>query len=182
MNQEMNQEDIKNKVKENLAKRTDPIMDDALLHEKVQMPEEVFKGRYLDSFIIGGTPESIKEFASVAGGYRNEVDIVDSKGVVIFTTPPMLSSPDFSNIGSIKETDLSGIGKETQQKINSGHFNPTKEFDTTINSIGSQMLDVAKDATKVHSDRWKLIFSRYSSDTMSTKNNIEDDVEFNYDD
>lgn len=174
-------EKVKNKAKKDLDRQTSPLMDEVLKYDKVQMPEEVFKGRYLDSFVNGGNPEAIKEFASVAGGYRNEVEVVDGKGNVLFTTPPILTSPDFAAIEEIKATDLAGLGKETEQKINTGHLNATKELDNTLNTVEGKMLHVANEAGKEHDTRWNLIFTRYGvSNTKAVKE--EDDLEFNYDD
>lgn len=173
---------VRDKAKKDLARLTDPIMDDLLNVDKVKMPEEVFKGRYLDSFANGGNPEAVKEFASVAGGYHNEVDVVDSKGNVIFTTPPMVSSPDFSNIDEIKETDFSGIGKETQTKMNTGHINPTKEFNDTLSGMEKKMLLLAEQANKENQDKWSLIFNRYSAVKSTIGIAPKEEVEFNYDD
>ena len=173
---------LKDKAKKDLTRLTDPIMDDVLKVDKAKMPEEVFKGRYLDSFANGGNLEAVKEFASVAGGYRNEVDVVDGKGNVLFTTPPMMTSPDFSNMDEMKETDLSDIGKETQQKINTGQINPTRKLDNTLHSVEDKMLAVANKATKPYQDRWNLIFSRYGVTEKQAINKNTDDVEFDYDD
>lgn len=172
---------IKDKAKKDLTRLTDPIMDDVLKVENTQMPEEVFKGRYLDSFANGGTPEAIKEFASVAGGYRNEVDIVDSKGNVLYTTPPMIISPDFSEMDEMKATDLSDIGKETQMKMNTGQINPTKKLDNTLHSVEDKMIAVAGNANKKYQDKWKMIFNRYGV-TEKQEINKQDDLEFDYDD
>ncbi len=173
---------IKDKTKKNLTRLTDPIMDDVLKVEKTKMPEEVFKGRYLDSFVNGASPEAIKEFASVAGGYRNEVDVVDSKGNILFTTPPMLTSPDFSDMDELKSTDLCDLGKETQQKMNNGTINPTKKLDNTLHSVEDKMITVANKTSDKYKDKWNIIFNKYVVNNKQTINKAEDELEFDYSD
>ena len=174
------EEQLIERSKDNLMERATPIIDGILKEENTKMPESVFKGRYLDSFANGNNPEAIKEFASVAGSFYSGVDVVDDiTEEVLFTTPPMIESVDFDKIEQIAKTDISGLVKETEQKINVNHPAGTKELDSTLDSIEDKMVLLANEATKANKDKWKLIFSKYGIGEKPKE--ITDDEVYDYD-
>ena len=166
------------KAKDSLMKQASPAMGELLDNDNTKMPEAVFKGRYLDSFMNGATGVAIKEFASVAGSFYKGVDIVDDDNNVLFTTPPMMETPDFSDISELTKADISGVVNETETRIAVNHPEPTKALDTTIASFEDSLIAKAKETNIKNEEKWADIFKRY----IPTEPDVDDeDIEYVYD-
>ena len=173
------EQSVNKKALAKVTEKTEKSLDEIINVENTKMPEVVFKARYLDSFRKGGTDVAINEFTKIAGGPMREMDIVDNEGKVLFTTPPIYSAVDLSDLEPIKKGDMSGTALASIHNRNNNSDNPDEILDASLDKFSGAIISKVKECSAKNGEVWSEIFKRYDKTVIpETKTNVE----FDYDD
>lgn len=149
--------------------------------ELVDVPESVFKSKFLGTNKPGLTPTSVAEFAKVAGSYYKGVNVVDDiTGEKLFETPGILEYPDMDSVSDVKNADASDIVNKTNNDLTDGKA--VTALDKHINKTADVIVDKITEASDKTKGKWKAIFDKYNKEDEfgydESAPDVEDDVDY----
>jgi hypothetical protein len=191
MSKDISEEDLnrisKNENNKTLKRLTDTIsgicndIKNSETTVNAQIPESLFVQSYLPEIVDTKEVGNItKEWVRVAGGLTRSVDVVDNKGNVLYTTPPLVASADIDYAGSMTAT-MNTYDKKNSVLAAKGDMFLEETFK------GIKTTTTNERALKVK-EEWDNIASKYktpktkinSSKVMATLNKDIDDDDLEY--
>ena len=163
---------IKDKAMQELASVMEDIYQTTIVNfKKSTIPEVVFKEYFLDFFKSGmNTPDKDLKYAKwieLSKSPYNEVDVIDNKGNIIFTTPPLFAKPVIDP--SIIDINFSNIGSTYMMKSNRLQADADNYLAAKLAPLENK---VSADTENIIS-RWQNIFVMYSNAETMTKPNVD---------
>ena len=157
---------------------------------KATVPEDIFVNNYLDYFknIKNQTEESplYVQWVNIAGSVFEEVDLVNSKGEVVATVPPLVAKTGIE-VDLLDQVPFSEIGHGYTML----HTKGGDRADTFLRTELSGLPKCVKSSpAKEHAKRWVKLFKRYENKENLTDDKkpspgiqkIKEDLGINYDD
>lgn len=128
------------------------------------LPENIFKELFLEFFMNGGisngtAPLTLK-WLELAGGPYNEVNIIDNKGNVVFTTPGLYCKPE-TETGDINFADIASNYNLRANRLQADGVN---YLNASLSGVGNRV----STETPTHIVRWNNIFKRYTNPGIQT--------------
>lgn len=126
-------------------------------NKKARLPENIFKHSFLPS-LNGDIPENdvaLAKYVEYAGGPYKEVDIVNNRGEIVYTCPPLYNRSSGKEGSKIPYNELAGTYELKKARLPS-------EADNYMNNIAvgiSNEISVEKTSNEY---RWGKIFDRYT--------------------
>lgn len=160
-------DDIVVQEKHYIAETIEGIETDLSKDSKAKLPEFVFKQYFLDFFkdyhkLSANDKDKSPLYAKwveLAGSEYNEVDVIDSNGEVIFTTPGLLAKPvvDFARARQSRVNDIANDAK----LHNRTDIEKTNFINSKITSIMNGMITVDNNT---EAKRWSKILKRFDKE------------------
>ncbi len=177
-------EDLESKAiamkKSEIMKDMAGVFDEIEKREMVDVPESVFKSKFLNTTKPGLNPTSVADFARVAGSYYRGVNVVDdTTGEKLFETPPIIEYPDIESISDVKNVDMGSIVNKTNSDMTDGK--KVTALDKHIKVTADPILDKVKEASEKSKLGWKLIHEKYSKGedfTDEDDSNKDDEIDY----
>jgi hypothetical protein len=157
-------------------------------YERAKLPEDLFVRNFLPFFLgkidIKTNPDFLPTWISIAGSPSAEVEIIDTRGKVLFTVPAFIDS---TIIGSKDETGGFSFADIVRMGKLYGNITPSLGANTLKDGFADKLSRLSKKSEVFDKNKqtWEIIFSRYikpeeSNQTglsakKSTTSNVSDD-------
>ena len=159
-----------------------------------KIPESVFVDYFLDHFKainnnVEVDPTLTAKWVSIVGSPYSPADIVDSKGDVLYSVPPLLARPNVNKrLQQVSFNEVSGRYNAEKNRLESAGEN---YLHAALNGVSS-MVTGEKAEMEKSTVEWMSIFKRYDTpttpETDSTKketikkySQLDDNLEIEYD-
>lgn len=165
---------LKQQQIEEISGSMNSIYDSLVVHAPHgRLPEEIFKERFLPTF-AGEAPmvkdsAVIAEWIGVAGTAMNEVDIIDSKGNVLFTVPSIFDT----NVLEITKRNAGESIADIYKEFNLRHNHiPIVADKYLAESLSGKLQEITKPVAdgNPNQKRWTEILGRYGKAPSATQN------------
>ena len=177
-------------LKKASAEMVDPdakyVLDTAKLMEETinkpapnaKLPEIIFKEHFVEFFKTYSSNTAPTEadsttyarWLTIAGSEFNEVDIIDDKGNVIFTVPPMLTKPNVD----YKATRTINVNDTAYDAVNKFNRTPAESSNFITNKVSKLMSGAITVDTNEDESRWKRILNRYKNPEAEEQEKLEE--------
>lgn len=179
-------------------------LDDAKVASNTNMPVEVFSNYFVDYFLDvfekDDDPNSkidfnkIDQYVKVAGGYFNEVNLINNKGEIIDTIPSLYVNRDNVDVVA-KENYIDGKMNRYISKNRSGYSSIAEAYITNELSHLDKSSTEEEDRIK-HKQKWLDILNKYkpnndivdmdketyNNEVRSMSKEDQDKLQFDYED
>jgi hypothetical protein len=144
-------------------------LDQLAVQDRKRMPERIFVGLWLPFFYEGRNefyPElSFAMWSNFAGNEYREVDVVNTKGEVLFTVPPRFDRAGINALIGKDRTNLPGgnimnVIKNAELKSRVSPNDGRMFLNHHLKQRALLMGNIPP-SVKVNIDRWNAIFKRY---------------------
>jgi hypothetical protein len=151
-----------------IRKSQDNIFD-MLIQDKVinVLPEPVFREHFLPYFVNPLVAEQnnkiVAAWVGIAGTPMAEVNVVNPKGEVLFTVPPLIDSNIFNVVRKPRESSFQDIQAETQLRQSNPNARAADYFnESTSRRVGGMIQESPN--RSINEQRWADIFQYYNID------------------
>lgn len=161
-------EAMANRYKEEASEKVnfayDSIVGDRI---KGKISEEGFK--YFLPYFSGELPLSkdnniVAQWISIAGTPMSEVDVIDNKGQVVFTVPPLFDSNGINIINRRERNSFADISSNFIRMNVSTPIAANNFLNNSLHQKVDEILDTDHKPT-MNQERWNGILKRYGKDT-----------------
>lgn len=159
---------------------TAKLMEKTIIQEqpKAKLPEIIFREHFVDFFRNYGSNTEPTEadsttyarWLTIAGSEFNEVDIIDDKGNVIFTVPPMLTKPNVD----YKATRTINVNDTAYDATNKFNRTPAESSNFITSKVSKLMSGAITVDTSGDEFRWKKILNKYKDPEVEEQEKLEE--------
>jgi len=167
-----------------IGKDIHAIFVDITREDTKTIPESVFKARFLGKFKAiredtkgeGNHEAVVREFITYTGSPYAGVDVINSAGEVVVTTPGIYSRANVD----LAETGKQGISDKMLTYKEKVAFSPI-QANAFIRSVMSASVQTLRTDINTDADQWKQVFDTFDTTkkkVVAAENNNEDEAVF----
>lgn len=122
---------------------------------RISMPITTFRRDVLPLFSSERTDLPVATWVKIAGGYYNEVDVVDQDGNVVYVLPALLNRMD-STIVNDKDMSMDNVMKEGKRVEQFGEVHQEKLY---VQAFDKKYTSRAAEQAVINAQRWNVILA-----------------------
>lgn len=151
---------------------------------KATLPEKVLKDFFIPGFLDTDNKDNVAvmKFIEYAGSPYSEVDIINERGEVIFTCPPMMNNSKSDTGKNIPYSELAGTYELKKARM-------IQEADQYMSGVAGGIASTVEIAKDNSTFTWNKIIEKYTvpnkiDEDIGVSNDLDDDMDddfINYD-